>query len=54
MLKELGFYSGSIDNDFTPELVDAVTIFQGTHGLQPADGIFGSLTYQKMAGLLDL
>lgn len=54
MLKKLDSYSGPIDNDFTPELVDAITHFQENHGLQPADGIFGSLTYQKMAGLLGL
>ena len=54
ILQKLGFYSGPIDNEFTPQLVDAMTIFQTKNRIKPVDGIFGFLTYQKMAELSGL
>jgi hypothetical protein len=52
MLKKLGYYDGAVDDSFTPELAEAIKSFQGKNSVKPVDGIFGNLTYAKLAELV--
>jgi hypothetical protein len=52
MFKKLDYYDGAIDDLFTSELVECIKTFQQTNGIEPIDGIFGNLTYTKLAALL--
>ncbi len=47
-LKSLQLYKGNTDNNFDPELATAIVQFQLNNSLEP-DGIFGTMTYVKMA-----
>ena len=47
-LHKLGYYHGSIDSVFGPELLYAVKSFQGHYGLAQ-DGIVGALTWGKLS-----
>jgi murein L,D-transpeptidase YcbB/YkuD len=53
-LAGLGYYTGTVDEQFTPRLVEAVRVFQQVEGLTPVDGIFGLQSYQKLAQRLGL
>lgn len=48
-LKEGGFYKGEVDDNFDLATAAAIAAFQESAGLSPADGIFGTITYQKLA-----
>lgn len=46
-LKELGYYSGSLDSDFGNGTLAAVILFQSRNGLKQ-DGVVGSSTFGKL------
>lgn len=48
-LSRLGFFRGVAGDEFDPALVDSIVRFQILHDLRHHDGIFGPLTYLKMA-----
>jgi TIR domain/Putative peptidoglycan binding domain len=48
-MQVLGFYAGPIDDEFESDLVEAIVQFQVAYNLRHRDGIFGPLTYLKMA-----
>ena len=50
-LADLGFYKGEITNEFDTCTAEAIAHFQEMNGLE-ADGIFGSMTYQRLASHL--
>ena len=50
-LKSIQLYEGKIDDVFLPQLATAIVQFQLNNGLEP-DGIFGTMTYMKMAAQL--
>jgi len=47
-LKELGYYSGNLDNKVTATFIDSVYNFQDEHSVEPADGILGKITYESI------
>jgi peptidoglycan hydrolase-like protein with peptidoglycan-binding domain len=47
-LRDLDIYNGEVNNQFTDDLIDAVTEFQRRHNLRHIDGVFGPLTYLAM------
>lgn len=47
-LKTLGFYNGSINEEYTANFFESVTAFQRSVGLTPADGIFGRDTFVEL------
>jgi len=51
VLEKLGYYQGSIDQFFTPELVQAVEKFQSENIPGQPDGIIGPITLSKIAEL---
>lgn len=54
LLAGLGYYTGTVDEQFTPRLVEAVRVFQQAEGLTPVDGLFGLQSYEKLAQRLGL
>ncbi len=44
----LGFPTSGQNNEFTPDLAEALEEFQKTHCLRHTDGVFGQLTYRQM------
>ena len=46
-LRELGYYKGAIDGEFTGASVAALKAFQEANGLE-ADGVAGKATYEKL------
>jgi len=48
-LSHLGVYKGKLDDNFTQDLANALIEFQKTNNLRHIDGVFGPLTYEKMA-----
>jgi len=50
-LAELGLYKGDITNEFDTDTAKAIESFQEMNGLE-ADGIFGPMTYQRLASRL--
>lgn len=48
-LASLGFFKGPIDNSFTDQLTVALLSFQTANSLRHLDGVFGPMTYLKMA-----
>ena len=51
VLVELGLYKGDITNEFDAETAEAIGRFQEMNGLE-GDGIFGPMTYQRLASRL--
>lgn len=51
-LSLLNFFDGNIDDDFTEDLAHALTEFQRLNNMRHIDGVFGELTYEKMAELM--
>ncbi|MEA5449310.1 peptidoglycan-binding protein [Leptolyngbya sp. CCNP1308] len=51
ILGKIGYYQGSIDTLFTPELVQAIEKFQSEHTPGVPDGIVGPITLSKIAEL---
>jgi hypothetical protein len=51
-LARLGYYNGQIDDNFTKDLAEALTKFQRLNNMRHIDGIFGQLTYEKVAAKL--
>lgn len=47
-LKTLGFYNGSINEEYTADFFESLTAFQRAAGLSPADGIFGKDTFFEL------
>ena len=47
-LKQLGYYSGEMGDDFTPELAEAVVRFQRLTNMRHVDGVIGELTLQQI------
>jgi hypothetical protein len=47
-LKAIRLYEGTINNQFTDDLVDVITAFQRIYNLRHHDGIFGELTYLEL------
>jgi peptidoglycan hydrolase-like protein with peptidoglycan-binding domain len=47
-LRILDFYRGEVDNEYTPDLTDALAAFQRHHSMLHVDGYFGELTYKQM------
>lgn len=48
-LTTLGFYSGPIDGSYGAGTASAVTAFQTSKGIAPADGVVGPSTWQALA-----
>ena len=48
VLKELGYYDGSVDGDYGDTTEDAVRAFQIRNNLSPVDGIAGNKTLQRL------
>ncbi len=46
-LSRMGYYEGPVSGIFTPQLAEAVSLFQSKHGIRP-DGIIGRSTYEAM------
>ncbi|MDA8344675.1 MAG: L,D-transpeptidase family protein [Thermaerobacter sp.] len=46
-LESLGYYEGPVSGIFTPQLAEAVALFQAKHGIRP-DGIIGRSTYEAL------
>lgn len=53
-LDELGYFQGPINDEFTPQLVDALMTLQRRNGIEPVDGIFGFVIFEKIAELMNL
>ena len=51
-LHKLGYFHGTIDEDFTKELVAALFEFQKDCHVEFIDGMFGKMTYLKLAEVL--
>ncbi len=51
-LHKLGYFNGKIDDEFTKELVSSLYKFQASYHLELIDGMFGRMTYLKLAELL--
>jgi WD40 repeat protein len=47
-LQEFEIYKGSLDEEFTQELAEAIANFQRYHNIIPADGICGPMTLEKL------
>lgn len=47
-LTRLDLYSGTMDDEFTPDLAKAIETFQRTHDLRHVDGMVGELTLKQM------
>jgi hypothetical protein len=47
-LQNLECYDGSIDDDLSDSLVEAIRRFQRNYNLRHVDGVFGELTYLEM------
>lgn len=47
-LRELGYYAGKVDNDFTADLAHAIEEFQRKSGMRQVDGYIGQLTLREM------
>lgn len=48
-LLQLGHFTGEVNNSFTTEVVESLIKFQRMNNLKHVDGVFGPLTYAKMA-----
>jgi hypothetical protein len=51
-LKLLGFYRGTIDDNYTEDLPEAISGFQRDSMMRQIDGYFGELTYERMVAAL--
>ena len=52
-LAKLGYYKGSIDDEFSEDLVAAIEYFQRVNNMRYVDGIFGELTLEKITQQLN-
>ena len=48
-LSRLGTFHGAVDDTFGPDLARALLVFQQLNALRHHDGVFGPVTYLKMA-----
>jgi hypothetical protein len=48
-LAKLGYYKGDINNVFSQDLAKAIEHFQKINNMRHIDGMFGELTFEKMA-----
>jgi hypothetical protein len=48
-LRRIGFDCGEVDDDISSNLIDAILRFQVAENLRHHDGVFGPLTYLRMA-----
>lgn len=48
-LAKLGYYQGYVNDDFSRDLPAAIEHFQRINNMRHIDGIFGELTFEKMA-----
>jgi len=48
-LKDLGFYTGPLDDSYGSDVSIAVENFQSAYNLRHVDGVFGPMTYLAMA-----
>ena len=51
-LHKIDYFHGTIDDDFSKELVAALFAFQEDYHLEFIDGMFGKMTYLKLAEVL--
>jgi hypothetical protein len=47
-LSKLGFYDGSLDDNYDEALANGLTRFQDSRMMRQLDGFFGELTYREM------
>lgn len=48
-LRQLDFFDGELDDRYTAEVADSLVRFQKMYNLRHVDGVFGPLTYLRMA-----
>ena len=51
-LKELGYYSGKIDNQVTPSFINSIINYQSQNSVEPVDGLLGIITYDSILGAI--
>jgi hypothetical protein len=51
-LTRLGYYHAEPTNEYTEDVVPALTAFQTDHMMRHIDGYFGDLTYREMVSAL--